>query len=222
MRELRDRAAAEHADTKATVLLRIIVSSSGAVAAHGLAVGLDRAGRVGGGGLGFLLQHQPAVEARRGAGDLDDGLACRRRPCRASPMCRWRRRPSGARSGCGRDRCASVSAMSSWPRRMWPVSGTQPTSDGIEQREDPVVVGAVEQQRVVVRTRMHRDIDAGLAAEFGGAVVELGGDGELVVARTVGHDRRRADRHQRAGKGGGEIDPALGGLEVGARSPPSA
>ena len=62
---------------------------------------------------------------------------------------------------------------------------------------------------------MHGDLDACLAAELAGPVVDLGGDRELVVAPAVGHDGRRAHRDQRAREGDGEVDPALGGLEIG-------
>ena len=91
----------------------------------------------------------------------------------------------------------------------------------IEQPEDPVVVGTVEEQRVVVRARMDGDVDAGPASELAGLVVELGRDGELVFARAVGHDGGRADRDEGAGKCGGEIDPALRGFEIGADPSPS-
>jgi hypothetical protein len=61
---------------------------------------------------------------------------------------------------------------------------------------------------------MHGDIDAGCLAERAGAIVELGGDGELAVARPFGDDRCRTDRDERARKLRGIVDPALCRREI--------
>ena len=161
----------------------------------------------------FLFEHQPAGETRRGAHDLDD----RGRVADAFAE----HRPLAGRVDILQVQVAdavAIGAQGVEHVRMAAqhVAGIRhPADRWIEQREDAVVVGAVEEQGVVVRARVHRDLHAGLAAELGGAVVEFGGDGELVGARAVGHDGGGADRNHRAGERGDEIDPARGGLEVG-------
>ena len=107
--------------------------------------------------------------------------------------------------------------MMSWPpRSMWPVSGTQPTSDGIEQREDAVVVGTVEEQRAVVRARVDRDrrrrrcVRArrrGCRTPPRWRTCRRAAVGRSTVAEPI--------ETSGAGKCGCEIDPARGHLEVG-------
>ena len=93
------------------------------------------------------------------------------------------------------------------------MSGTQPIP-GSRRAEDPVVVGAVEEKSVVVRTGVDGHGHAGAAGDLGGAVVELGRDGELVGAGPAGGDGRRADGGDSAGEVGGEVDLAGRHIEV--------